>query len=69
MSHANRRGKGACRTPDSLCRTHNVRLMQQTRGNPKYRDLVTALGDIDALGARATRPRLRPAGTVASPQR
>lgn len=50
-------------------RTHTVTLMQQMRNKPKYRDLVTVLDDINALGARATGPRLRPAGTVASPQR
>jgi hypothetical protein len=50
-------------------RLHTVTLMQQVRGNPKYRDLVTALDDINALGGRATGPRLRPAKTVASPQR
>jgi hypothetical protein len=50
-------------------RTHTVMLMQQMRNQAKYRDLVTALDDINALGARATGPRLRPAATVASPQR
>lgn len=50
-------------------RTHSVTLMQQVRGNPKYRDLVAVLDDVNVLGGRATGPRLRPAGTVASPQR
>lgn len=50
-------------------RAHSVTLMQQVRGNPRYRDLVAALDEINALGSRATGPRLRPAKTVASPQR
>jgi hypothetical protein len=50
-------------------RTHSVTLMQQARDKPRYRDLTRALDDINALGSRATGPRLRPARTVASPQR
>ncbi|MBN8816770.1 MAG: hypothetical protein J0J06_15155 [Sphingomonas sp.] len=50
-------------------REHSVTLIQQLRDNPKYRDLIRALDDINALGAKASGPRLRPAGTVASPQR
>ncbi|QDZ06767.1 hypothetical protein FPZ24_04140 [Sphingomonas panacisoli] len=50
-------------------RIHTVTLMQQMRANPKYRDLVTALDDINALGRKATGPRLQPAETVASPPR
>ncbi len=50
-------------------RTHTVTLMQQMRDTPRYRDLLEALDDINTLGARATGPRLRPARTVASPQR
>lgn len=42
-------------------RTHTVTLMQQMRDTPKYRDLIQALDDINALGSRATGPRLRPA--------
>jgi len=50
-------------------RVHTVTLMQQMRDTPKYRDLMLALDDINAVGSRATGPRLRPAGIVASPQR
>jgi hypothetical protein len=50
-------------------RLHIVTLMQQMHDSPKYRDLIQALDDINALGGRATGPRLRPAGIVASPQR
>lgn len=42
-------------------RTHSVTLMQQSRGNARYRDLVQALDDVNALGRRATGPILRPA--------
>jgi len=48
---------------------HTVVLMQQMRGVPRYRDLAQALDAINALGDRATGPRLRPAATVASPPR
>ncbi|MEO5494797.1 MAG: hypothetical protein ABIR08_12330 [Sphingomonas sp.] len=50
-------------------RIHSVTLMQQMHDTPKYRDPILALDDINALGRRATGPRLRPAGIVASPQR
>lgn len=50
-------------------RTHTVTLLQQVRDMPRYRDLTQALNDINELGRRATGPRLRPAGTVASPPR
>ncbi|MEO5937731.1 MAG: hypothetical protein ABIQ43_01835 [Sphingomonas sp.] len=50
-------------------RVHAVTLMQQMRDTPRYRDLTQALDDINALGRKATGPRLRPAGIVASPQR
>jgi hypothetical protein len=50
-------------------RVHTVTLIQQMRDTPRYRDLIRVLDAINALGNRATGPRLRPAGTVASPQR
>ena len=50
-------------------RLHSVTLMQQMRDSPRYRDLVQALDDINALGSRATGPRLRPARIVASSPR
>lgn len=42
-------------------RVHTVTLMQQARSNPRYRDLVQALDDVNELGQRATGPVLRPA--------
>lgn len=42
-------------------RVHTVTLMQQSRSNPRYRDLVQALDDINQIGNRATGPVLRPA--------
>ena len=47
-------------------RLHTVKLMQQVRDKPKYRDLVLALDDVNALGRRATGPILRPAGGTTS---
>ena len=42
-------------------RVHTVMLMQQSRSNPRYRDLVEALDDVNEIGRRATGPVLRPA--------
>lgn len=42
-------------------RVHTVMMMQQSRGNPRYRDLVQALEDVNEIGRRATGPVLRPA--------
>lgn len=40
-------------------RVHTVMLMQQSRSNPRYRDLVEALDDVNEIGRRATGPVLR----------
>jgi len=42
-------------------RLHTVTLMQQSRSNPRHRDLVQVLDNVNALGRMATGPVLRPA--------
>lgn len=70
--------RGALYPPDGITCTlarrqnggmHSVVVPQLTRNERAIADLRAVIGDINALGARATGPRLRPAGVVASPQR